>query len=394
MADKTRMERFSFYVNLANNLWNHGKTIRQWYVDNNTHTLTLPEQAYVYPAVMEWLNDQVESRRYKVVSTPKGVKRFYDGKGKNVVSIDGHQVTVFLDQKEGQKRNEDSSDNEADYMVYSTPMANLTFSARTPEAMAAVEKLLNDLTEKIRNSTRVARLYNLASYGWEFGRRPIRSLESVFLPQGVKENLLGDIQKFLDSEDKYKHVGIPYHRGYLLYGPPGNGKSSIVGAVANELNLHLYNLPLSSITSDRHLMDSINRVQENSILLLEDIDVFSSTKSREDGNEAGGDEKGPTLAGLLNALDGVSTPHGLITFITTNHETTLDPALIRPGRVDYRLNLLPPDRHQIETIFQHVYDEPLNIEHTKEFSSMAELVNVFKLHSDDVEAARLEIKGS
>jgi chaperone BCS1 len=64
------------------------------------------------------------------------------------------------------------------------------------------------------------------------------------------------------------------------------------------------------------------------MLLLEDVDILQAATTRQE-------EQGRTsLSGLLNALDGVSTPHGLITVLTTNDMTKLDPALIRPGRVD------------------------------------------------------------
>jgi ATP-dependent 26S proteasome regulatory subunit len=94
---------------------------------------------------------------------------------------------------------------------------------------------------------------------------------------------------------------------------------------------------------------------------------------------------------LLNALDGVATPHGLLTFMTTNNLDTLDDALIRRGRIDKRLELKPPVRYQVEQMFNYVYSEPLGVE-PKQFNSMADLSDVFKRFTTDAESARMEIK--
>jgi chaperone BCS1 len=104
-----------------------------------------------------------------------------------------------------------------------------------------------------------------------------------------------------------------------------------------------------------------------------------------------GEPGAPTLAGLLNALDGVNTPHGLITIINTNYFEKLDPALVRPGRVDYRLELKKPVQSQVEDMFYRVFEEPLGLE-ARPFESMAQVAEVFKRSLDDPEAVRIELK--
>jgi chaperone BCS1 len=349
-------------------------------VGRNTFTASVSEQSYVYPALMEWLDARVSGNTYKFISKFEGVKRFYDSEASTEVTIGGYPVSVHIETKDGAKSEDD--DGFSSYM----PQTSLIFTVRDAKALDAIQGLLNELTETQKQGQRKVSMYNITNYGWMQSRMPVRNLESVFLPEGVKEHLLNDLNTFIESEDRYVHVGIPWHRGYMLHGDPGNGKSSLVSAVANHFKLNLYNLPLSNIASDRQLADKISDIQENSIVLIEDIDIFASATTRNSDQE-----KGPTLAGLLNALDGVATPHGLITFITTNHAQKLDEALTRPGRIDYRLELLPPDTYQVESMFKHVYDEDLGVDH-REFKSMAELTNVFKTHPNSHEAARLEIK--
>lgn len=196
------------------------------------------------------------------------------------------------------------------------------------------------------------------SYGPEwrpFGQpRRRRELASVILDRGVKETLIDDIRDFLKSGKWYYDRGIPYRRGYLLYGPPGSGKSSVIQALAGELeyNICILNLSEQTLTDDRlnHLM---NHVPERSILLLEDIDsAFNERKQTEET----GYMSGVTFSGLLNALDGVASADERIIFMTTNHPEKLDPALIRPGRVDFKQCVDNASEYQVREMFLRFYE--------------------------------------
>ena len=177
-----------------------------------------------------------------------------------------------------------------------------------------------------------------------------RSLESVILKPGEKENLIQDVEKFKTSKKRYCELGVPYHRGYLLYGPPGTGKTSLASALARRFGMSIYAINLNDF-NDRTLMTAINEVPPNSVILFEDIDCMSSGKARVAASEwsakngltscAGKDEVldklGVTLSGLLNVLDGFSAPENVLFVMTTNRIEALDRALLRPGRIDYRL---------------------------------------------------------
>jgi len=195
-------------------------------------------------------------------------------------------------------------------------------------------------------------------FGPARNRRPFGS---VILPENKDQLLLRDVQEFIRSSAWYLERGIPYRRGYLLYGPPGSGKSSFITALAGELQ---YNICLLSISehgmTDDRLNHALSIVPEQSIILLEDIDRAFVTLP--DEHPAGkGFSSRVTFSGLLNALDGVAATERRIIFMTTNHIEHLDPALIRPGRVDLKVYLGDADRDQVLQMFARFYgdDHPL-----------------------------------
>jgi chaperone BCS1 len=199
-----------------------------------------------------------------------------------------------------------------------------------------------------------------------------RTIGSVILDDGIKDNIVKDVKDFLKSGKWYFDRGIPYRRGYLLYGPPGSGKTSFIQALAGELdyNICILNLSEANLTDDRlnHLM---NHIPERSLLLLEDIDAAFNKRTQTD---EGGFKSGVTFSGLLNALDGVASSEETITFMTTNHPEKLDPAILRPGRVDYRTLIGDATPYQIENMFVRFYEN--ETEKAKEFVSKATALNV------------------
>lgn len=227
----------------------------------------------------------------------------------------------------------------------------------------------------------------VANYGcWSLGARVRpRPLASVILDGNQACELRADMQRFLAAADWYRDIGIPYRRGYLLHGPPGNGKTSIVKALAGELNMSIYLLMLSdSDMNDNRINDLLAKVPDKSVLLLEDIDCAFTRRKRANGKEGG-----LTFSGLLNAIDGVASSEGRIIVMTTNHVDRLDPALIRPGRADVKLLIGNASADQARRLFERFFPQHLHL--ARVFAeqiedgrhSMAALQDYLMLHRDE-----------
>jgi mitochondrial chaperone BCS1 len=184
-------------------------------------------------------------------------------------------------------------------------------------------------------------------------RRPPRPLESLVYGEGVLDTVLEDARAFLADQRWYLEMGIPWRRGYLLHGPPGNGKSSLVAALAGVLELNLCPINLSGpLVDDDKLSGLMQNLPARSAVLLEDIDAVFVGRDKPEGQASK-----LSFNGLLNALDGVTAQEGCLVFLTTNHLERLDPALIRPGRCDLHLLINNASSGQIAGMLRRFFPE-------------------------------------
>ncbi|KAK1374062.1 26S protease regulatory subunit 8-like [Heracleum sosnowskyi] len=201
----------------------------------------------------------------------------------------------------------------------------------------------------IKNAKRVVKLHTLGNvYGaprcWDsITLEHSSTFETLAMEPNEKKALKDDLDLFVKRKDYFKRVGRAWKRGYLLYGPPGTGKSSLVAAMANYLKFDIYDLQLMNVTSDfefrRLLLGTANR----SILVIEDIDCSVELPDRKikDNRDNSNHDLKFTLSGLLNFIDGIWSSCGdeRIIIFTTNNKDKLDPALLRPGRMDMHIHM-------------------------------------------------------
>ena len=275
-----------------------------------------------------------------------------------------------------------------------------------------------------------------------------RKFENLFFEH--KDNLLNKLNFFINNKEFYEYEGHPYTFGLGLHGPPGTGKTSIIKCIANKLNRHIIVIPLSKIKTQREFSEYFfesyytrnnrKRIEfKDKIIVFEDIDCMSnivkkrnndsniinkndnsdneSTDSNdnsleknilmqnkllnkiakkvdEDHNETclididkNKDDK-ITLSFILNIIDGIRETPGRILIITSNNYESLDPALIRPGRIDMTLEMKNATIDTIKEMFYHYYKKEFPFNYLNKMRdyviSPAKIVNL-RLQNEDSE---------
>lgn len=193
-------------------------------------------------------------------------------------------------------------------------------------------------------------------------RKPLRQLDTVHFDDKVKRALIADIRNYLDprTQKLYQSRSMPYRRGYLFSGPPGTGKTSTATAIAGEFGLDLYEVKVPSIGSDGDLEQMFQEIPPRCIVLLEDIDcvwVGREPRSERQMNDSDSTSSNSsvTLSGLLNVLDGVGSQEGRVVIMTTNKPEQLDSALVRPGRVDFKVYLGHITQQSAQQMFMRMF---------------------------------------
>ena len=337
-----------------------------WLVDQTTMMITVTDDDDAFVWVKEWFLEQEFLKRIRQVDLDTTLRNeriaMIPAPGSHWFWYSGRPFEVWF------------SRTESTYERAARRVESLTF--RTVGGRRIVLQQFVDDVMRCHNRRQGVQSY-LYNYddGWEYvkGYAP-RKLESVVLEPGDKEHLTQDIARFRKSKTRYEDLGVPYHRGYLLYGPPGTGKTSLVSAVAAHFGLSIYTINLADF-SDRSLMNAVNRVPSNSVLLFEDIDCMKGSQARAGAeleprngsnvSATGGKDNvqtGVTLSGLLNVLDGFHAPAGVLFVMTTNHVEKLDAALLRPGRIDYKVYLGKASDRQKAELFRRFFPEASEVE--------------------------------
>ena len=163
------------------------------------------------------------------------------------------------------------------------------------------------------------------------------------------EENLQEIVDYLHNPNKYKEIGANMPKGVLLVGPPGTGKTMLAKAVAGEANVPFFSISGSEFVEmfvgmgASKVRDLFKQAKEKApcIVFIDEIDAIG--KRRDGGKMGGNDEREQTLNQLLTEMDGFEGSGGVIILAATNRPESLDPALLRPGRFDRRVQVELPD---------------------------------------------------
>lgn len=237
------------------------------------------------------------------------------------------------------------------------------------------EKAVLDLLINIKKSSNVVmdiKKIEVASHnnnGWWYNTEFIdggKKIENLILDKNIKDKTISDIEDFFESEEWYRLNSISHKRGYLLHGPPGCGKSSFIMAIAEKYRLTIRKIDIYDLVNRRALDTLFGYHSANSLYVIEDVDAIYTNRAEEDKKPTDNneipktpEEKGKKLnisfSDFLNVLDGIGCAKNCIIIMTTNHPEKLDPALVRPGRIDVKVEFRKASAAQVAEYFTKIY---------------------------------------
>ena len=224
-----------------------------------------------------------------------------------------------------------------------------------------LDKELQGILDSVSHDNGLSRVYDLDN-PWRVSRRDLRDLSSIVLPQDVLDRLIKHLDWWKSSKAMYASYGFTYKTSILLWGPPGTGKTSLAQAITKYLG---YSLAVVRIDPSKmaDLKNLISNAKPKTVLLMEDIDraitavpatpatpathppgdkppvAPTDVTTTASATPTSPERAIPGIEHLMNALDGVTSPSEVVIIMSTNNRDKIDPALIRPGRVDMEIYL-------------------------------------------------------
>ena len=361
-----------------------------------TTTVYLTTHHHIFFTLIDWIAKEYKGKNFRDFKLTNGRwgndddSSFSIGYGWHIIRYRHHLFWVTLESKESHGIREDKE---------------VITIRKFGRSRKAFDLFFRDI-ERPRVDGKVEIYQLIRDYWAPRGEMPHRPMQSVFMEEDKRQVLLTTLNDFVASEDWYVKHGIPYQLGILLYGKPGTGKSSLIKAIASYLGYDIYYLSSSQLYKLDNGLDTLP--PKNALMVIEDIDCEPATHRRVETNSEPEEPQVrdkikvvenlltmTNLSDILNLLDGICSIHGRILIMTSNHAEKLDPALIRPGRVDLRLEIGYVNTEILEQFLISFYDHGLDGKYfeIRPDVSCAELQNMAmqKLTREEI-LSNLEVK--
>lgn len=320
-------------------------------------------------------------------------------------NIDGMLITpdirlyVSLISSDSAKRESSEKSSQREFHVRTFRLKLVSKTVSIKNLYEFVNKCVSDYKTHLENEAQLSRIYepcfrtdsDYFEGGFNIPLKTSKTFDNLFF-EG-KEALIQRLDSFKDKAT-YERLGIQDALGLLFYGSPGTGKTSAIKAIAKYMNMSLIMVPMNQINSKKRLKRFFqtecyngNEIPYNKrIYVLEEIDASNWGKiirkrtgsiseesvstssnptnpntiiinSRDEPSRSKKDDEPLTLGAILEVIDGIVETSGRIIIMTTNHKELIDPALLRPGRIDFELEFKKLRRCDVASIYEKMYQQ-------------------------------------
>lgn len=319
-----------------------------------------------------------------------------------------------------------STNDEYQYFIYELQV--LSKRNNIKDVIAFIEEVIMEYDEdQVSQKLRINMLNSFSPVGILYREAEFnttKSFDNMFFEQ--KEMLKSRLDFFhTKGTERFQRLGIPHTLGMLFHGEPGTGKTSAIKAIARYTNRHIIIIPVKKIrnvdqlqkiflderinfakipmhkrlyvfeeidcTSWKNIVLSRQFREKESVVetgtadeiaeALKSVLVESSSKGCKDKKSTIVESCDLTLADILETLDGMLEMPGRFIIMTSNHPERLDPALLRPGRIDLQICFKKMTRENVKDMYKLWFDEEIPVEHIKDYVfSQADIGNLFSTY--------------
>ncbi|CAG8622115.1 2283_t:CDS:2 [Gigaspora margarita] len=300
------------------------------------------------------------------------------------VEYKGRKFNVVYKMQETDKNNNNNSQPVPYYKKPSDPMPSIYLSIINNDFspnrfdVKAITEFINEVMHfyfKTKKKHHKHSRYKRNDGNWNRVQylSDLNGLETVVLDESQEILLKKELDSFVNDKEFYQKSGVPYRCGFLLYGKPGTGKTSLIYAISSALSRDLYYLNLKEIKNNNDMSAVFSSVPPNQIIVLEDVDAQSNIlykrdispnyfnfisedvlKEKDDLSKYKELFSFISLSNFLGCLDGQILSEGTIIIMTTNQIEHLDPACICPCCMDVHMNLEYCMHYQIRNMYKKI----------------------------------------